>query len=106
MVSIISIALPTFVAWKPQTTDENSPTLKAIRLYQDLIRFHQKDDDRSALLDADLLRLKFGNNKAFGEEKNARYKAALKRFADKYADHRISARALHNWATVVHSDET
>ncbi len=83
-----------FVAWKPETTDEDSPTLKAIRLYQDLIRFHQPDDDRSALLDADLLRLEFGNNKAFGEEKTARYKAALKRFADKFADHEISARAL------------
>ena len=39
-------------AWKPGSTDETSPTLKAIRLYQDLIRFHQNDDDRTALLDA------------------------------------------------------
>jgi len=56
-----------FLAWKPETQDEDSKTLKALHLYQDLIRFHQKDDDRSALLDADLLRLEFGNNKAFGE---------------------------------------
>ena len=83
-----------FVAWNPEATDETSPTLKALRLYQDLMRFHQQDDDRSALLDADLLRLEFGNNKAFGEEKTARYKAALKLFADKYADHEISSRAI------------
>jgi 5-hydroxyisourate hydrolase-like protein (transthyretin family) len=91
-----------FVAWKPDATDETSVTLKAIRLYQDLIRFHQKDDDRAALLDADLLRLEFGNNKAFGEEKANRFKAALKRFADKFADHEISTRALFDWATAVH----
>ena len=93
-----------FVAWKPETTDEDSPTLKAIRLYQQLIRFHQPDDDRSALLDADLLRLEFGHNKAFGEEKTARYKASLKRFADKFADHEISARALHHWASVLQGE--
>ena len=34
------------------------------------VRFHQDDDDQSALLDADLLRLNFGNNMAFGEEKD------------------------------------
>ncbi len=93
-----------FIAWNPEATDETSPTLKAIRLFQDLIRFHQKDDDRAALLDADLLRLEFGNNKAFGEEKTARYKAALKRFADKFADHEISTRALYDWATAVHGE--
>ncbi|MFT7639392.1 MAG: 5-hydroxyisourate hydrolase-like protein (transthyretin family), partial [Pirellulaceae bacterium] len=93
-----------FVAWKPVATDEDSLTLKAIRLYQDLIRFHQADDDRAALLDADLLRLEFGNNKAFGEEKTPRYKAALKRFISKFADHEISARALFNLATVVHGE--
>ena len=37
--------------------------------------------------------LHFGYNKAFGEEKNARYKAALKRFVDDWGDHEISARA-------------
>ncbi|MDH3719374.1 MAG: MG2 domain-containing protein, partial [Planctomycetota bacterium] len=93
-----------FVAWKPETTDEDSPTFKAVRIYQELIRFHQQDDDRAALLDTDLSRLEFGNNKAFGEEKTARYKAALKRFANKYADHEISARALHNLATAVHGE--
>ena len=90
-----------FLNWKPEATDETSSTLKAIRLYQDLINFHQNDDDRSALLDADLSRLEFGHNKAFGEEKTARYKAALKLFVDKFADHEISSRAIFDWATAV-----
>ncbi|MCA9173755.1 MAG: hypothetical protein KDB14_04645 [Planctomycetales bacterium] len=93
-----------FVAWQPESTDDTSPTLKAIKLYQELIRFHRSDDDPAALLDADLLRLEFGNNKAFGEEKTARFKAALKRFADKHASHEISTRALHDLATAVHGE--
>ncbi len=35
----------------------------------------------------------FGHNKAFGEEKEDRYKAALQRFLDEWANHEISARA-------------
>ncbi|MGA2067189.1 MAG: alpha-2-macroglobulin family protein [Thermoguttaceae bacterium] len=93
-----------FTAWTTKTTDELSPTLKAIRLYQHLLRFHEKDEDRTAWLDDDLLRLQFGHNKAFGEEKNARYKAALKHFVDKYGDHEVSARARFLWASVLQQE--
>ena len=93
-----------FIAWEIKTADENAATLKAIRLYQNLLKFHQQDADPTALIDADLLRLNFGFNKAFGEEKNARYKAALKRFTDKWGDHEIAARALHDWATVLQQE--
>jgi len=93
-----------FLKWEIETTDTNSPTVKAIRLYQNLIKFHAKDEDKSAFLDADLARLVFGFNKANGEEKNARYKAALKKFTDKWGDHRIAARALHHWATVLQQE--
>lgn len=93
-----------FVRWQVQTTDAGSPTVKAIRLYQDLLKFHQDDADPAARLDADLERLNFGNNKAFGEEKNARYKAALKRFTDQWGDHEIAARALHQWALVLQQE--
>ena len=78
--------------------------LRAIRLFQNLLRFHADDADKSALLHADLQRLSFGNNKAFGEEKGARYKAALKRFIDQWADHEISAWARFEWAQVLHSE--
>lgn len=93
-----------FIAWEPITTDDDSPTLRAIKLYQDLLRFHATDDSAAARLDADLLRLEFGNNNAFGEEKSARYKAALQRFADQHAEHEISARALYDLANVVHQE--
>lgn len=93
-----------FLEWKPESTDEDSPKLKAIRLYQDLLRFHAVDNKRDAWLDANLLRLNFGNNMAFGEEKSARYKAALARLADEYSEHPISSRALHHQATVLKNE--
>ena len=93
-----------FVKWEVQTTDADSPTLKAIKLYQKLLAFHQEDADKSAFLDADLARLSFGHNKAFGEEKNARYQAALKRFVDRWGDHQISAMARYHWATVLQQE--
>ena len=93
-----------FRDWKPDSSDEDSLTLKAIAIYQELLRFHQDDVDQTALLDADLRRLDFGNNKAFGEEKAVRYKAALKRFADAHAEYPSSSLALHDLAQVVYGE--
>src|SRR3954469_10028566 len=94
-----------FIAWKPQATDTDSPKMKVIRIFQELLRFHLKDQDRSAFLDAALELLQFGNNTAFGENKNARYKAALKNFVDRWADHEVSAMALHSLAGVLQAEE-
>ncbi|MBO94967.1 MAG: hypothetical protein CMI32_08755 [Opitutales bacterium] len=93
-----------FLAWEIDSEDDESTTIKAINLYQDLLEFHQEDDNPDAFVDLDLLRLRFGYNKAFGEEKNARYKAALKRFTTEWADHHLSARAMHRWAQVLQNE--
>ena len=93
-----------FLNWEPAATDTDSITLKAVRLYQSLLRFHAQDADKSALLHVDLSRLIFGNNRAFGEEKSARYKSALKHFVDQWADHEISAWARFEWAHVLHNE--
>jgi uncharacterized protein YfaS (alpha-2-macroglobulin family) len=90
-----------FLAWKIETTDDNAPTVKALHLLQDLLRFHQKDANKDALLDVDLQRLELGNRKAAGEGKNSFYKAALKRVAEANASHAFSARARAAWAQVV-----
>ncbi|UCD53260.1 MAG: hypothetical protein JSW27_11560 [Phycisphaerales bacterium] len=92
-----------FLGWQPETTDTDSPKLKAIGLYQELLAFHQDDSDKTAFIDADLLRLTFGNNHALGPEKAERYVAALERFADRWAGHEIASRALYEWALIVHS---
>ena len=51
-----------------------------------------------AFADADLERLTWGWNTAFGEDKNARYKAALEAFIRTYADFDISALAMEREA--------
>ncbi|HEY4246733.1 MAG TPA: alpha-2-macroglobulin family protein [Lacunisphaera sp.] len=93
-----------FEQWQPVTTDDTSPILKAIRLYQDLLKFHQADKDRSAYYDADLARLTYGHNIAIGENKDDRYKAALERFVEVTARHEISARALAVLASVINQE--
>ncbi|MBN1419989.1 MAG: carboxypeptidase regulatory-like domain-containing protein, partial [Planctomycetes bacterium] len=92
-----------FIAWDLETGGD-SATVKAIRLFQDLCRFHRDDADSSAFRDADLGRLVFGYNAAFGEEKAARYKAALRRLADAWADHEISSRVLLHLASVLNDE--
>lgn len=83
------------VAWKPVTAETNAPALRAIELYQALLAFHRHDADPTARLDVDLARLVWGNNVAFGEAKDARYQAALKRFSEVNGDHELAALALH-----------
>src|SRR5262249_29773946 len=93
-----------FLEWVPQTTDKDNRTVKGIKLFQKLLAFHKDDKDNSALLDADLHRLRFGWNKAVGEEKNARYKAALEAFAKANPKHELFAMAQYQLADVVRTE--
>ncbi len=88
-----------FLEWQPAATDVISPKLKALKLYQNLLAFHQKDEDKTAFIDADLYRLAFGNNQAVGPDVRDNYKAALKRFVEEWREHPICARALFALAT-------
>ncbi len=91
-----------FMAWKLETADTNAPQVKAIRLYQDLLRFHKGDSDpQFAFADDDLERLVWGYNTAFGEGKEARYRAALESFIRIYAEFEISAMALQHEAALL-----
>src|SRR5262249_39864587 len=93
-----------FLAWKVQGTNLDSRIVRAIHIYQDLLRFHQNDKNRSAFLDADLHRLHFGHNKAVGPNKPARYTAALKRLADQHPKHGVGVRALYQWAELLRDE--
>ncbi len=85
--------------------DTNAPAVKAIKLYGELLRFHQTDPlPRLAFAAADLERLTWGWNTAFGEDKNARYKAALDLFIRSNADFDISALAYEREARVLQQE--
>ena len=91
-----------FMAWNPSPADSGSAGIKAIRLYQALLRFHQNDPaPRLAFAGADLDRLAWGGNTAFGEDKEARYKAALETFIRENADFEVSALALEREARLL-----
>jgi uncharacterized protein YfaS (alpha-2-macroglobulin family) len=93
-----------FVAGKIERRADESAAEKAFFLFRDLLLFHRNDKDPSAFADADLARLVWANNAAFGEDKAARYKAALKTFVDKWADHELSALAISHWARVIQGE--
>jgi len=96
--------VPDFLKWNVDRSTNASNYERAIAVYQDLLAFHQNDTDKSAFLDADLDRLAFGHNVAFGDDKDTRYIAALKKFVDAWADHETTARALHAWGRVLQGD--
>tara|TARA_B110000008_G_scaffold275904_1_gene314212 strand:+ start:5426 stop:11533 length:6108 start_codon:yes stop_codon:yes gene_type:complete len=93
-----------FMGWEIDSEDDESPKIRAIKLYQDLLNFHKNGENQDAFIEADLLRLRYGYNQSFGEEKNARYKAALKRFTQKWAEHEMSARAMYRHANVLRGE--
>jgi hypothetical protein len=97
--------LDRFLRWKPDTTDTNSPSLRAILLYQDLLRFHRDDDDPSALLDADLNRLLYVKNAAVGEGASARFREAASELARRYSSHEHSSTILYHVATTFQEDQ-
>jgi hypothetical protein len=95
-----------FLDWVERLADDtNAPEVKALRIYRGLLRFHQDDPPpRLAFAAADLERLNWGWNAAFGEDKNARYKAALEAFIRDYADFDISALACESEARVLQQE--
>ena len=111
----ISAAMPifdsadVFLAWNPVPAGseaESGPGLRAVRLYQALLKFHQNDPlPRPALAAVDLERLSWGWNTAFGEDKKSRYQAALEAFVTKYRDCEVAALALEHEARLLQEQE-
>ncbi len=104
--SPIFLPAGTFLDWVDRLAgDTNAPEVKALQLYRDLLRFHQSDPlPRLAFAAADLERLTWGWNAAFGEDKNARYKVALESFIRVNADFDISTLAYERKAGVLRQE--
>jgi hypothetical protein len=96
-----------FLDWNPGVpSPEFSPVLRAIHLYQDLLRFHRNDSSKQlAFANADLERLTWGWNAAFADNKNKRYKSALEDFIKTYGDFEISALAWNSEARVFQQED-
>jgi len=87
-----------FLKYKPETTDVDSPKLRALQLFQELLAFHVDDKDKDVFLDADLQRLRYVKNAAVGEGLSARYLERLKELADDAGASSLQSLALDYWA--------
>lgn len=74
-----------FVKINYETKDSLSLKFHAIKLYQKLIAFHLKDQEKEALIDVDLLRLLFVNQNSVNTTKSKLYLSALERMEQHYA---------------------
>ncbi|MEO6035063.1 MAG: MG2 domain-containing protein, partial [Verrucomicrobiota bacterium] len=90
-----------FLAWKVEGKESAA---KAIRLYQQLLKFHQNDKDKSAFIDADIARLVYGKNVAFGEEKTSRFKKAMREVAERWPKHELAAVAWYHYAAAIRDE--
>jgi hypothetical protein len=93
-----------FLAGRIRRRAEESTLEKAFFLYRDLLIFHYNDKDPTAFIDANIARLQWASNVAFGENKAELYNSALKAVADKWAGHELSAYAHYLRARAIHQE--
>ncbi len=87
-----------FLQYSPETTDTESPLLKAMKLYQKLLDFHINDPSKEAFFDANINRLIFVKAYSFGEEKSNRYMTRLSEIAETCPVTSLSSLAYYYWA--------
>ncbi|GAA3616546.1 MG2 domain-containing protein [Flavivirga amylovorans] len=80
----------TFSKLKINSKDTTSLQLNALKIYQNLISFHLKDEKPFALADVNINRLKFVNQHATFNDKESILLNALKKEKDHFETHEIS----------------
>lgn len=88
-----------FLAWQPAATDENSPRLRSIRLYQELLAWHQQDLDARTHLD--LLRLAWAKGAVSGDAPTARLEERLKEIIQQTEGNELQSLARANLAQLL-----
>ncbi len=78
-----------------KTKDTSSLQYKAIGLLQDIIRFHLNDASPDALIDADLIRLRFMYSRSVMTDKGKWYEAALEAIETRYPNNAAAAQATY-----------
>lgn len=89
-----------FVKYAFTTSDTLSLHHRALKLYQELLRFHLNDKDKNALVDADISRLNFVNNFSTVLQKEEKYKSALENLVKLHPNVSAIADAMYqiaNW---------
>lgn len=89
-----------FVKAKFSTKDNTSSKFQAILLYQELLKAHIDDKSPEALIDVDLMRLKFAYDNAIIGNKEALYEKALEDLAGQYLNNPTYAEIVHKLASL------
>lgn len=88
-----------FIAWKPASTDEKSWKLKTIRLYQELLTFHQQD--MPARTHLDLQRLNWAKGALTGADAKQRLEERLNEIITATEGHELQSLARANLANLL-----
>jgi hypothetical protein len=89
--SLALAPLETFISIDFQTTDSSSFIRKALLLYQEILRFHQSDENPEVLLDFDLQRIKFVHQNLIHPHKHDLYVQQLNHVINKYPEYALTA---------------
>ncbi|MEM7104208.1 MAG: alpha-2-macroglobulin family protein [Bacteroidota bacterium] len=92
-----------FLNYDFETRDEHSLQFNALLKFQELIAFHTNDEDPTALIDANLKRLKYAHQKSVLPDKEELYLATLQGLQEKYEDHPSSTEIAHAVAMVYYN---
>jgi uncharacterized protein YfaS (alpha-2-macroglobulin family) len=85
-----------FLAWEPDTADQAAWSVKSIRLYQELLTFHQAD--LAARTHVDLLRLAWAKGAVTGEVPDQRLEERLRELITATAGHELQSLVRANLA--------
>ena len=100
---IIFAPAPEFIKATFVSKDSLSNYLNAIKLLQEILKFHQQDTNPDALLDADLIRLAFVKRHAVVPGKDRLYENALLHIENTYPGNPAAARAMYLRAELYYS---
>lgn len=90
----------TFLSLKPVSKDSLNTDFFAVRLFQELTRFHADKNNIQPLFHVELERLKYVNNKAFHPEKDQLYYSALQRMTNAFTTHPFVSEAWYEIAMI------
>jgi hypothetical protein len=86
---------PYFMHYGFSKTDSPTNNLIAVRIYQQLLRFHSKDRHLDAWIDADVSRIQFAHQCAQIQDKDSLYMIALGRVTRQFGTLSVSAQAWY-----------
>lgn len=87
-----------FVKAPFSTRDSSARKFQALLLFQKVLAFHSKDAKPEALVDADLIRLKFVYENSILDIKGSLYEKALRQLSDAYQNHEVYTLIAHQLA--------